>query len=84
MFEGLKAVGMRYLQGGARREVIFCCGTVNSPKVLQLSGGGDRSLFRQYGIPVIHEAGPLHRPHCSPCQRCADHQRALAGMAARP
>lgn len=38
----------------ARREVIVCCGAVNTPKLLQLSGIGPGSLLQQRGIPVHH------------------------------
>ncbi|MDQ4059919.1 MAG: GMC family oxidoreductase N-terminal domain-containing protein [Pseudomonadota bacterium] len=61
VFEGRRATGVRYRQGGsdrtvlARREVILCCGTLNSPKLLQLSGVGPGALLQQYGIPVVHE-----------------------------
>jgi len=61
IFEGRRAIGVRYRQGGsdrtvlARREVVLCCGTVNSPKLLQLSGVGCGSLLQQCGIAVVHE-----------------------------
>lgn len=61
MFEGRRAVGIRYRQDGAectvraRREVILCCGTLNSPKLLQLSGIGDGLLLGRHGIPVVRE-----------------------------
>ena len=60
MFEGQRAVGVRYLQDGqkrevlARREVIVCAGTTNSPKLLQLSGLGPSALLQQHAIPVVH------------------------------
>jgi len=44
VFEGSKAVGVRYRQDGvektvlARREVLVCAGTINSPKLLQSCG----------------------------------------------
>lgn len=47
VFEGKRAVGVRYVQGGrrgatreirARREVVLCAGALNTPKLLQLSG----------------------------------------------
>jgi choline dehydrogenase len=60
VFEGKRAAGVRYRQGGrvrqanARREVIVCAGTINSPKLLQLSGIGPAPLLQQIGIPVLH------------------------------
>jgi choline dehydrogenase len=60
VFEGKRAVGVRYLQGGAtrevraRKEVIVSAGTFNSPKLLQLSGVGPGSLLQSHGIEVRH------------------------------
>ncbi len=59
VFEGTRAVGVRYRQDGAarqvmaRREVIVCGGTVHSPKLLQLSGVGPAPLLQALGIPVV-------------------------------
>jgi choline dehydrogenase len=58
IFEGKKAVGIEYLQGGvrkiarARREVILAGGAINSPQLLQLSGIGPGELLRDHGIEV--------------------------------
>ena len=47
LFEGKKAVGVRYEQKGkvidvkAGKEVLLCGGAVNSPQLLQLSGIGE-------------------------------------------
>lgn len=38
----------------ARREVILCGGTVNSPQLLQLSGIGDPDDIASVGLPVLH------------------------------
>ncbi|MDH6229693.1 choline dehydrogenase [Mesorhizobium soli] len=38
----------------ARKEVIVSAGSVNSPKLLQLSGIGPGALLRQMGIAVVH------------------------------
>ena len=60
VFEGRRAVGVRYLQGGetrevrARKEVIVAAGTFNSPKLLQLSGIGPAPLLQSHGIEVRH------------------------------
>jgi choline dehydrogenase len=58
LFDGKRAVGVRYNQNkevSARREVIVCAGTINSPKLLQLSGIGPGSLLQQAGIPVLKD-----------------------------
>ncbi len=63
LFEARRAVGVRYAKGGrggrsrevrARREVILCGGTVNSPKLLQISGVGPAGLLNEIGTPVVH------------------------------
>ncbi|HLG88506.1 MAG TPA: GMC family oxidoreductase N-terminal domain-containing protein [Alphaproteobacteria bacterium] len=60
LFDGHRASGVRYRQRGidrevrARREVILCGGSINSPKLLQLSGIGPGSLLQELGIPVVH------------------------------
>src|SRR5262245_52498264 len=54
LFDGKRAVGVRYTdehsravhEVRARREVIVCGGTVNSPKLLQLSGVGEAGHLR--------------------------------------
>ena len=61
IFEGSRATGVRYSQNGqarqvlARREVILCAGTLNSPKLLQLSGVGPGPLLQPFGIPVVKD-----------------------------
>ena len=63
IFEGKRAVGVRYLKGGkggtpvevrASKEVILSGGTYNSPQVLQLSGVGSPELLQSLGIEVRH------------------------------
>ncbi|ATG45268.1 alcohol dehydrogenase AlkJ [Phaeobacter piscinae] len=60
-FEGKRAVGVRYSQGGrahmvrARREVILSGGAFNSPQLLQLSGVGRPEDIRPHGIDMVHE-----------------------------
>jgi len=39
----------------ARREVIVCCGTVNSPKLLMLSGIGPKDHLTKMSIPVVED-----------------------------
>ena len=59
LFEGRRAIGVTYLQGGqarkvvARKEVIVCAGVFKSPHLLQLSGIGDPALLRDIGVPVV-------------------------------
>jgi choline dehydrogenase len=59
VFEGTRAVGVRYMQHGetvdvrANREVILAAGALQSPQLLQLSGVGPQALLREFGIPVI-------------------------------
>ncbi|XP_076304447.1 glucose dehydrogenase [FAD, quinone]-like isoform X3 [Tachypleus tridentatus] len=37
----------------ARKEIILCAGTVNSPQLLMLSGIGPRKYLKKLGIPVL-------------------------------
>lgn len=60
LFEGRRAVGIEYRQGGqtrtagAGREVILATGSVNTPQLLELSGVGDPALLGSLGIPLVH------------------------------
>ena len=63
IFEGKRAVGVRYLRGGkggvpvevrANKEVILSGGAYNSPQLLQLSGVGSPELLQSHGIEVRH------------------------------
>lgn len=60
LFDGKRAIGVEYRQGGERktarasREVIVSGGSVNSPQLLQLSGVGPAALLGELGIPVVH------------------------------
>ena len=59
LFEGRRAIGIRYRRGGqesevrATREVILAGGAINSPQLLQLSGVGDPALLKPLGINVV-------------------------------
>ncbi len=65
ILEGRRAVGIRYrhdVERGAaprevraRREVILCSGTVNTARLLQVSGIGPAALLAEIGVPVRHE-----------------------------
>ncbi|MEO1680959.1 MAG: GMC family oxidoreductase N-terminal domain-containing protein [Pseudomonadota bacterium] len=60
LFEGRTATGVEYRQMGRRRrararnEVILCCGAIQSPQLLQVSGVGPGSLLARMGIPIVH------------------------------
>lgn len=60
LFEGNRAVGVEYQQGGrvskaySSREVIISAGAVNSPQLLQLSGIGPPELLGNLMIDVVH------------------------------
>lgn len=59
LFEGRRAVGVEYERGGrvhkayAAREVVLAAGSINSPKLLQLSGIGSATLLKDLGIDVV-------------------------------
>jgi choline dehydrogenase len=61
LLEGKRAVGVRYQQYGvmrevrARREVLVCAGSLQSPQILQLSGIGPAGVLQGAGIEVLHE-----------------------------
>ena len=60
LFEGRRAVGVEYRQGGsvqraqARREVLLSAGALLSPQLLMLSGIGPGAHLHQMGIAVMH------------------------------
>jgi choline dehydrogenase-like flavoprotein len=60
LFEGRRAVGVEYLQGGTvrqlhcRREVLLSGGALLSPQLLMLSGVGPGEHLRSMGIDVVH------------------------------
>jgi len=59
VFEGRRAVGVRYRQGdreievAAKREVILAGGAINSPQLLKLSGVGPAAELAAHGIDVV-------------------------------
>ena len=61
VFEGTRAAGVRYRQGGkekearAGREVIVSAGALQSPQLLQLSGVGPAALLQSFGIPLVKD-----------------------------
>lgn len=60
LFQGTRAIGVRYRFGGAEhdafadREVILSAGAIRSPQLLELSGIGDPEVLGRFGIPVAH------------------------------
>ena len=75
ILEGKRCVGVRYAVNGetrearASREVIVSAGSINSPKLLELSGIGQTDLLRTFGIEAVHElpgVGENLRDHYSP------------------
>jgi choline dehydrogenase len=60
MFEGKRAVGVEYRRGDkivqvrCGREVIVAASSINSPKLLQLSGIGPVDVLKTTGVQVLH------------------------------
>src|SRR5260370_6602255 len=58
-FNGTRCVGVKLLTDGAvtdiaaDKEVILAAGTINSPKLLLLSGVGEAKALRSFGIDVV-------------------------------
>lgn len=61
LFEGRRAVGVEFMQGGERRtararaEVILASGAIGSPQILQNSGVGPAELLKKVGVPLVHD-----------------------------
>ena len=59
LIEERRATGVEYQRGGrvevvrARREVILAASSINSPKLLKLSGIGPAAELREHGIDVV-------------------------------
>jgi choline dehydrogenase-like flavoprotein len=59
VFDGLRAAGVRWRQGGRERrarcrgEVILTAGAIGSPHLLLLSGVGPAAHLREHGIPIV-------------------------------
>ena len=75
ILEGKRCVGVRYAVNGrkaearAAREVVVSSGSINSPKLLELSGIGQGERLRGLGITPVHElkgVGENLRDHYSP------------------
>ncbi|MGB9402109.1 MAG: choline dehydrogenase [Candidatus Acidiferrales bacterium] len=61
LVEKLRATGVEYVHEGrehavrARREVILCGGSINSPQLLLLSGIGAAKHLEETGIEIVHD-----------------------------
>lgn len=61
VFEGSRCVGVELVRDGdvevvrAEHEVVVCAGTIESPRLLMLSGIGDGGELRRLGIDVLVE-----------------------------
>jgi choline dehydrogenase-like flavoprotein len=59
VFDGRRAVGVRWRQGGQKRlarcrgEVILAAGAIGSPQIMLLSGVGPAQQLGEHGIPVV-------------------------------
>jgi choline dehydrogenase-like flavoprotein len=72
LFEGRRAVGIVCRRGEsqeefrAEREVIICAGTLETPRLLQISGIGPERYLASLGIPVVIDSpgvGANYRDH---------------------
>ena len=67
LFEGMRAVGVRYVANGAvheqraRGEVILSTGTMPSPLILMRSGIGPGAQLREHGIAVLADRAEVGR-----------------------
>lgn len=61
VFEGKRAIGLDFTHQGETkravvdREVIVSAGSINSPKLLMLSGIGPAAHLREHGIDLVHD-----------------------------
>ena len=78
MMEGKNCRGVIYSVNGekheakASREVVISSGSINSPKILELSGIGDPEILNKFDIKINHElpgVGKNLRDHYSPRMR---------------
>jgi choline dehydrogenase-like flavoprotein len=67
LFHDRRATGVRYLDGrrvgsvAARREVILCGGTVNTPQLLMLSGVGPADDLKRRGVKIVADLPEVGR-----------------------
>lgn len=61
LFDGKRAIGVEVRQHGrllrirAQAEVILAAGSIESPKLLELSGIGGGQLLGEHAIPIVHD-----------------------------
>jgi choline dehydrogenase len=61
VFDGRRARSLEYRHGGAAhtvnigKELILCCGPINTPQLLKLSGVGPAEELRELDIPVVND-----------------------------
>lgn len=57
LFDGRKAIAVESTAGTfhARREIILCAGSINTPQLLMLSGLGPAAHLQSHGISVLHD-----------------------------
>ena len=61
LMSGKRAIGVEYEKGGkvvearATRDVVIAASSINSPKLLQISGIGPPAVLRAAGVEVLHE-----------------------------
>ena len=59
VFDGRRATGVRWTQGGQARtarccgEVILAAGSIGSPQIMMLSGVGPAQQLQELGIPIV-------------------------------
>ena len=67
LFHDRRATGVRYLDGrrvgsvAARREVVLCGGTVNTPQLLMLSGVGPAEHLKRRGVKIVADVPEVGR-----------------------
>jgi choline dehydrogenase len=66
VFDGRRAVGVNVTRNGARaeirgRHIVLCAGTINTPKLLMLSGIGDGAELSRLGIDVVADIREVGR-----------------------
>jgi len=61
LFSGKTAIGVEVQEKNnkkkfyANKEILLSAGSINSPKILQLSGIGDSNELKKHGIDIVHD-----------------------------